>query len=135
MEAKIEALLDEGKRRKQVAADAHQAYVRAQDYITRLPDNVVLRQWARNIRRYEFTFSTEAQISKEGIDWYKDVHEQIKWYEPTLKSSGLTESNRKQLRNEMWGLHDLIPQTLGRVEFVANPALWTRDGYSRITGT
>jgi hypothetical protein len=85
----------------------------------------------------EQSFSSEVTPPKQRVDEYRDAMQQMKWYEDRLKDPdpNLRSTDVEQLKKDREALWDWIDLSFGRLDdFQANRALWTKDGYARITG-
>jgi hypothetical protein len=83
----------------------------------------------------EFNSSAEATAPAEEVLNYRDVQDQLAWYETALKNRALTDSDRARLKKEEEALREWIDETYGKLDdFKPTRHLWTKEGYARAWG-
>jgi hypothetical protein len=83
----------------------------------------------------EITFSTEVGVPKDDVEDYRDVLQQMKWYEDKLKDKTFAEADRDQFKKQYYSLLDWADKRYGTFgEYVPQPGNWTDSGYANISG-
>lgn len=84
----------------------------------------------------EFTCSVELTASADEVQIYRDVQEELAWYEAASKNKDLPDSDRASLLKTRDAVQDWIDKTYGKFdEFKPTRHLWTKDGYARFVGS